>query len=115
LNGTPSTYATGMYVDGNSEAPHYATKWLTNVVLDLRAPIITAIKAAVSGAAPTLHVGTIANGGVGLAPFGRRRSVVPHAVLAKLPALRTGLIHSCISTNPADYVPAEKERGGGNG
>jgi basic membrane protein A and related proteins len=104
-----------MSVDGDSEAPQYATKWLTSVVLDLRAPIIAAIKAAVSGASPTLYVGTIANRGVGLAPFGRLRSVVPHAVLAKLPALRSGLIHGWISTNPADYVAAEKERGGGNG
>lgn len=60
------------------------------------------------------YVGTVANGGVGIAPFHRLAHLVPGAVLAKLPVLRAGLAGGWVSTNPTDYVPREKETGHGN-
>jgi hypothetical protein len=60
-------------------------------------------------------VGTLANGGVRLAPYHRLAPLVPRAVVRKLSALRAGIGQRWITTNPADYVPREKETGNGNG
>jgi len=112
----PSVYLIGMYVDGYTVAPRYANKWLTSVVFDLTSPVLSATKAATGGGSSGgLYVGTIANGGVRLAPFHRLAHLLPRAVLTKLRTLRTGLAQGWVSTNPADYIPREKEAGGGNG
>jgi basic membrane protein A len=97
-------------------APQYADKWLTSVVFDMRSPVLAAMRAATSGRfSGGLYVGTLANGGVRLAPFHRLAHLVPRALLAKLQTLRTGLAKGWVSTNPADYIPREKETGYGNG
>ena len=62
-----------------------------------------------------LYVGTIADGGVQLAPFHRLAHLVPTAVAIRLRALRAGLAQGWVSTNPTAYTPLEKDTGFGNG
>ena len=112
----PSVYLVGMYNDGYTVAPQYAGRWLTSVVFDMTAPVLAAASSAASaGRAGGLYVGTIANGGVRLAPFHRLAHLVPAAVAVRLRTLRAGLTQGWISTNPAAYTPLEKETGNGNG
>jgi len=112
----PSAYLIGMYSDGYAAAPRYAGRWLTSVVFDMTSPVLAATRAATgTGPASGLYVGTIANGGVRLAPFHRLARLVPRAVRARLATLRIGLAQGWVSTNPAAYVPREKETGTGNG
>jgi basic membrane protein A and related proteins len=112
----PAVYLVGMYTDGYTDAARYAGRWLTSVVFDMRQPVLAAVEGAESGRFHGgLYVGTLANGGVRLAPFHRLAHLVPAALAAKLGQLRTGLGQGWISTNPAAYVPAEKriaEEGG---
>src|SRR5262249_33550712 len=99
-----SVWLIGMYTDRYTIGPKYAGKWLTSVVFDMQAPVLAAVKAAATRhPAPGLYVGTVANGGVGLAPFHHLTHLVPRAVLAKLPTLRAGLSQGWISTDPAVY------------
>lgn len=112
----PSVYLVGMYSDGYTVAPQYADRWLTSVVFDMTSPVLAAVRSATSaGPASGLYVGTIANGGVQLAPFHQLAHLVPKAVAIKLRALRAGLTQGWVSTNPAAYTPLEKETGNGNG
>ena len=112
----PSVYVIGMYTDGFSTSHQYPKQWLTSVVFDMSSPVLSAVRAtARGGAGGGLYVGTLANGGVRLAPYHRLAPLVPRAVARKLSALRAGLGQGWISTNPADYVPREKETGNGNG
>ena len=112
----PSVYLIGMYSDGYTAAPRYAGRWLTSVVFDMTSPVVSATRAATgTGPAGGLYVGTIANGGVRLAPFHRLTPLVPGTVQARLRTLRAGLAQGWVSTNPADYIPQEKETGNGNG
>jgi basic membrane protein A and related proteins len=110
-----SVYLVGMYGDGYLDAPRrYASEWLTSVVFDMRAPILAAVRQAASGTfSGGLSVGTVSNGGVALAPFHRLGHLVPRAVLARLPTIRRGLAQGWVSTNPADYIPLERETGSG--
>jgi basic membrane protein A len=108
-----SVYLVGMYNDGYTVTPQYAGRWLTSVVFDLTAPVLAA--AARAGPAGGLYVGSIANGGIQLAPFHRLAHLVPTAVAIRLRTLRAGLAQGWISTNPAAYTPLEKETGNGNG
>jgi hypothetical protein len=64
-----------MYNGGYTVAPRYPDKWLTSVVFDMTGP--AASPAASVGPAGGLYVGTIANGGVQLAPFHRLAHLVP--------------------------------------
>jgi len=112
----PSVYLVGMYNDGYTVAPQYADRWLTSVIFDMTPPVLAAARSAASGApVGGLYVGTIANGGVQLAPFHRLARLVPEALAIRLRALRAGLAQGWISTNPAAYTPLEKDTGNGNG
>lgn len=105
-----SVYLVGMYVDAGIAAPQYANRWLTSVVFDMRVPILSAASQAARGQfRGGLWVGTLRNGGVGLAPFRTLQHLVPNAVVARLPSLRAQLAQGSISTNPGDYVPTEAE------
>jgi basic membrane protein A len=106
-------YVIGMYVDEHQRAPQFANEWLTSVVLEMRSPMAAALKRAASGGfAGGLYVGTLANGGVRLAPFHDLTRLVPGRLLSELSSVRRGLEAGWISTDPADYVPHEEEHGG---
>lgn len=107
-----SVYVIGMYSDGYVEAPQYGRVWLTSVVFNMRGPMLTAMR---PGTAGGLYVGTVSNGGVGLAPFHHLAHLVPRAIAAKLHALKAGIAAGWVSTSPLDYVPREKETGNSNG
>ena len=105
-----SVYLVGMYVDDAVAAPQYANRWLTSVVFDMKAPILAAVSQAARGPfRGGLWMGTLRNGGVGLAPLRTLGHLVPDAVVARLPSMRAQLAQGSISTNPGDYIPTEAE------
>jgi basic membrane protein A len=52
---------------------------------------------------PGLYVGTLANEGVGLAPYHEFDSAVPQALKDKIEELKKGIIDGSVSVKPADY------------
>ena len=75
---------------------------MTDVELELKG-IITSVKTAVVGAATGNfkggnYIGTLANGGVALAPFHQFASQVPASVQNELNQIKAGIISGSIQT-----------------
>jgi len=85
--------------DGCVSAPQYCKYFITSV----QKGIITAVKTAVVGAATGNfkggnYIGTLANGGVALAPFHQFASQVPASVQNELNQIKAGIISGSIQT-----------------
>jgi len=85
--------------------PEYSDLWLTSVVKRYRRMVYLAMGDVVEGdfKGGVLH-GTLANDGVGLAPFHRLDGQVPYSLRAKLKEIRTGIAEGSISVDPATYL-----------
>jgi len=78
--------------DGCVSAAQYCSVFLSSVVKGLTTAVQTYVEAAASGKVPaTGYVGTLANGGTGLAPFHDFESKVPASVKAELATVTKGI------------------------
>jgi basic membrane protein A len=90
--------------DGCVSAPQYCSLFITSV----EKGIVTSVKGAVLAAANGTfsggtYVGTLANGGVTLAPYHDWASKIPASVQAKLKTIATGIESGSISTDSTSY------------
>lgn len=96
--GVESLMIIGVDADQYLTDPEKKHVYLTSVLKRMDATVVAAIKAAMAGEfeAPVL-VGTLANGGVGLAPFHDLDSVVPDELKKELDTIGQGIMDGSIS------------------
>ena len=92
--------------DGVVADPQYSDVFLTSAYKNIGDAVTRAVESAVEGKfAPTNYVGTLANGGVGLAPFHDFESKVPAQLRTDLNQIEQGIIAGTIkitsSSQPA--------------
>jgi len=90
--------------DGYNSAPQYANLFLSTVVKEIGAAVLETIKESSAGNfSPDPYVGTLANGGVDLAPYHNFESHVPADLKAKIQDLRDQIIKGTLKvTSPSD-------------
>lgn len=94
----PGTMLIGVDTDFCISAEEYCPVTLTSVMKMMDVAVFDAIKAVVDGNFPggTDYVGTLANGGVDIAPLHEFDSVVPDELKAELEEVKAGLIDGSI-------------------
>ncbi|MDR3201535.1 MAG: BMP family ABC transporter substrate-binding protein [Bifidobacteriaceae bacterium] len=86
--------------DGYETSPDYADLFLTSVVKEIGASVLTTIKETASGGFnPEPYVGTLENGGVSIAPFHDYDSKVSAETKAEVEALQAGIISGQIAVD----------------
>ncbi len=96
-----NAYIIGVDADWYLTAPDYASIELTSVMKNMDVTTLEAIQAVVDGTfAGGLVTGTLANGGVGLAPYHDLASLVSADLQAELDTVRQGIIDGTISVAP---------------
>jgi basic membrane protein A len=96
-----NAYIIGVDNDWFLTAPEYAPIVLTSVLKNMDITTFDAIKSAMEGTFEGgVTVGTLENGGVGLAPFHDLDSVVPQEVKDALAEIQAGIIAGDIQTAP---------------
>jgi basic membrane protein A len=94
----------GVDSDQFFSTPQYTDLWLTSVLKRYRRMVYLAMGEVVDGRFKGgVLTGTLANGGVGLAPFHGLDNRVPPSVRAKLKEIRSGIAKGSISVDPARY------------
>jgi putative spermidine/putrescine transport system substrate-binding protein len=97
-----NTYIIGVDADWYLTNPDYADIILTSVLKNMDITTVAAIKSVMDGTFKGgVTVGTLENGGVGLAPFHDLESVVPKDVVAELDAVKADIIAGKVATNPS--------------
>jgi len=95
----------GVDVDWYESVPQYKSLILTSVLKKIDVSVTQAIERGVNGDAPQpVFVNTLANGGVGYAPFNDYDSQITADTKAELDALQAAIIDG--SVKPADFFPA---------
>ncbi len=96
-------YAMWVDTDGCVSAAEYCDYFLTSVTKNLSGSVQTYLKQAASGSFPTgSYIGTLQNGGTGLAPYHKLASKVPSALTSQLAKVKTDIISGKIKiTSPA--------------
>jgi basic membrane protein A len=90
--------------DGCVSAAQYCDLFLTSVQKNMDVAVETAIKDTLDGKFKGgTYVGTLANNGVGIAPFHQLDSQVPQTVKDELNTIKQGIVDGSISVKPADY------------
>ena len=90
--------------DGCVSAPQYCSLFITSVNKGIAASVEAAIKSAADGSfAGGNYVGTLANGGVGLAPYHQFDSKIPSALKTELDTIKQGIIGGTISVDPKNW------------
>jgi basic membrane protein A len=90
--------------DGCVSAAQYCSLFLTSIQKNMDVAVETAIKDTVNGQYKGgTYVGTLANNGVGIAPFHDFDSQVPQNVKDELNTIKQGIVGGSISVKPADY------------
>jgi basic membrane protein A len=94
-------------VDGCVSASEFCSLFLTTIEKHIDVAVHDSIKAVIDGTfkGGTNYSGTLANSGVGIAPFHDLDSQVPAALKSKLDELKQGIIDGSISVDPKDYQP----------
>jgi basic membrane protein A len=89
--------------DGCVSASQYCKYFLTSVTKNLTGSVLTYLNAVAGGTFPTgSYVGTLANGGTGLAPFHDFASKVPSSLQSQLNTVKQGIISGSIKiTSPS--------------
>ncbi len=101
-----NAYIIGVDSDWYLTAPDYASIELTSVMKNMDVTTFEAIQAVVEGTfAGGLVVGTLANGGVGLAPYHDLASLVSADLQAEIDAITQGIIDGTISVAPVQAAP----------
>jgi len=94
-------YIIGVDSDWTLTSPEYTDITLTSVLKKMDVTTFNAIKAVVDGTfAGGVTVGTMENGGVGLAEFHNLDSMVSAEVKAELETIKAGIIAGTIQTSP---------------
>ncbi len=97
-----NTYIIGVDADWFLTNPDYADIILTSVLKNMDITTMAAIKSVQDGTFKGgVTVGTLENGGVGLAPFHDLESVVSKDVVAELDAVKADIIAGKLATNPS--------------
>ncbi len=97
-----NTYIIGVDADWYLTNPDYADIILTSVLKNMDITTLAAIKSVQDGTFKGgVTVGTLENGGVGLAPFHDLESAVPKDVVAELDAVKADIIAGKVATNPS--------------
>ena len=95
--GTDKLAIIGVDADQTQTDPQNADVYLTSVLKNMDVTTFEAIKSVVDGAfAGGVTVGTLANGGVGLAPYGSFDSVIPQELKDQVEAVKAGIIDGSI-------------------
>ena len=95
-------YIIGVDNDWFVVSPEYAAITLTSVMKNMDITTLNAIKAVKDGTFQGgVTVGTLENGGVGLADFHDLASAVPDAVKTELDAVAVGIIDGSVNVKPA--------------
>jgi len=90
--------------DGCTTAPESCSVFLTSVLKFLDNSAFNTTQDVIKGTfSPGLYVGTLANEGVGLAPYHEFDSTIPQALKDKIEELKKGIIDGSVSVNPTDY------------
>jgi basic membrane protein A and related proteins len=89
--------------DGCKSAAQYCKYFLTSVTKNLSDPVTQYVTKAAGGSFPTgNYIGTLANGGTGLAPFHQFDSKVPSSVKSELASIKKDIISGKIKiTSPS--------------
>jgi basic membrane protein A len=100
----PGTYLIGVDTDWCVSAPEFCSVTLTSVQKKIDVAVYEAIKAQQDGTfAGGVYVGTLANGGVDLAPFNEMDSMVPGELKTELSDLKTAIAGGELDINM--YIP----------
>lgn len=92
-----NVYIIGVDSDWFLTAPDYADITLTSVLKNMDITTMNAVKSAQDGSFKGgVTVGTLANGGVGLAPFHNMDSMVPAELKAELEKVKAGILDGSI-------------------
>jgi basic membrane protein A len=84
-------------VDGCVSAPQYCKYFITSVQKGIVAAVSTAVTSTANGSFKGgNYVGTLANGGVALAPFHDFDSQVPSALKSELAQVKAGIVDGSI-------------------
>jgi basic membrane protein A len=90
--------------DGCISAPQYCSLFLTSVNKGISTSVSTEVEAAAKGTfSGGTYVGTLKNGGVGLAPFHDFTSKIPSKVSSALTTIKAGIESGTISVDPNSY------------
>ncbi|WP_324716294.1 BMP family ABC transporter substrate-binding protein [Carboxydochorda subterranea] len=90
----------GVDTDWYVSAPEYRSTYLTSVVKNMDVAVFDAIKAVQSGSFKGgTYVGTLANGGVGIAPFHEYEEKVPASLKQELEQVKAKLVSGEISVD----------------
>jgi phosphate/phosphite/phosphonate ABC transporter binding protein len=101
-------YLIGVDSDWYLTAPEYADITLTSVLKNMDITTFNAIKAAMEGTFEGgVTVGTLENGGVGLASFHDLESMVPAGLGDEVEQVKADIIAGKISTTPSAEAPPE--------
>jgi len=104
-----NAYVIGVDADMYLTAPEYKSIILTSVMKYMDVTTFNVIKSVMDGTFKGgVIVGTLENGGVGLAPFHDLESVVPAEVKAELDAIKADIIAGKIATSPGAEPAPEK-------
>jgi basic membrane protein A len=96
----------GMDTDRYKTAPSYREVWLTSILRSLGEDVFEVLKEVSRDTFKGgIRVGTLANGGVSLAPFHAFESDIPPFLDRKLVELERGITEGWVSVDPADYAP----------
>jgi basic membrane protein A and related proteins len=95
----------GVDTDQFFSTPEYSDLWLTSVLKNYRRMVYVAMGDVVDGDFKGgVLEGTVANGGVRLAPFHALEARVPVSVQAELDEIKRGIADGSISVDPATYL-----------
>ncbi len=90
--------------DGCISAAQYCSLFITSVQKHMDVAVEDSVKATVNSQFKGgTYVGTLANNGVGIAPFHDFDSQVPANVKSALDTIKQGIVNGSISVKPADY------------
>jgi basic membrane protein A len=96
----------GVDTDQHYAMPDCVTHWLTSVQKVFRQMVFLAMKQIVEDRFEGGRlVGTLANGGVGLAPYYGLRSRVPLSLRRELARVKGDIVRRTVSIDPNDYLP----------
>ncbi|MGD2177642.1 MAG: ABC transporter substrate-binding protein [Anaerolineae bacterium] len=111
----PGTMLIWVDTDGCVSQPEACDVTLTSVMKNMHVAVDAAIEQSFEGTFEGgFYVGTLDNGGVGIAPFHEFEDEVPADLKAELDEIRTGLIAGDISTGwGVAEAPPEEEAAGG--
>jgi basic membrane protein A and related proteins len=98
-------------VDGCVSAPSYCPLFITSIEKNMDVAVEGVMKDVVDGTfsqvvnqSKGLYVGTLENGGVGIAPYHEWQSKVPADLQSKIDELKKGIIDGSVSVDPKDYL-----------